>query len=294
MPDNTSVDLRLTAGIPAVSVDSTQLAQVLMNLAANARDAMPRGGTLTIATSVVDVDDRIGTSHAGLRPGKYVCISVVDSGVGIDPSVLPRVFEPFFTTKPVGQGTGLGLSAVYGIVKQSGGYVQVDSTLGSGTAVIIYLPALDRPVTDPSVEEPALIRGLSGSETVLLVDDEPGVREFMRRVLERHGYTLLTASDGSAALDAVRRYPGHPQVLVTDVEMPGRQGQELVRGLSAQIPNLAVLYMSDYTDRLEELAGPDAVGGEVLQKPFAPEALLRAVRRALDERPPGSSSSIPG
>ncbi len=290
MSEKVNVVMQLGAGLPAVRADSSQLEQALVNLAANARDAMPAGGTLKISTSVVEIDEPAAARHAGLTPGRHVCISVVDSGVGIAPEIAPRVFEPFFTTKPVGHGTGLGLSAVYGIVKQTGGYVFVESTPGSGSVFTIYLPALDVKVpgqVSGDATPPAL---LQGSETVLLVEDETGVREVMRRILQRHGYTVISVEDAAAALDAVKQYPGHVHVLVTDVVMPGQQGPDLARELATLKPELAVLYVSGYADRLEDVLATSVPSAGILHKPFSPEALVRAVRRVVDDRPPRAAS----
>ncbi len=290
MSEKVDVVMQLGTGIPAVKADAAQLEQALVSLAANARDAMPSGGTLRITTSVVDVDDRAANRYVGLRPGRHVCIAVADSGVGISPEILPRVFEPFFTTKPVGQGTGLGLSAVYGTVKQSGGYVYVESAPNSGSVFTIYMPALDVPVPDQVSVNAEVPDQRPGTETVLLVEDEAGVREVMRRILERHGYTVISVEDATAALEAVRRYPGPVHVLVTDVVMPGRQGPELARELTQLKPELAVLFVSGYADRLDDVPGLTEPSGAILQKPFSPEALVRAVREVVEARSPRTAS----
>ncbi len=291
MSERIAVELRLSPDLPVVKVDSSQLSRALVNIAVNARDAMPSGGTMVVSTSVAEVDADFAAGHPGLRPGRFVCVAVSDSGAGIPPEVLPRVFEPFFTTKPIGRGTGLGLSAVYGIVKQSDGYIRVESPPGSGATVIIYLPALEGAPASDREEGPADVRTLSGKETVLVVEDEAGVRDFMRRVLERRGYTVLTAANSRDALEIVHRYPGHMDAVVTDVAMPGGEGPELVDALGAIEPGLAVLYVSGHSERMSEVVGPVGRKDGFLHKPFSPEVLLRSVRRILDDRRSGPAAS---
>jgi signal transduction histidine kinase/CheY-like chemotaxis protein len=273
---------RLGAGRGRVKADPTQLEQVLLNLAVNARDAMPDGGRLTIETAPAAP----GGVGAGLPPtgGPGVTLAVRDTGVGMDAEVRSHIFEPFFTTKGPGQGTGLGLAMVYGIVSQSGGLIAVDSEVGRGTAVTIWLPCVEEPAPPAPADERAH-DPLPGGETVLLVEDEPDVRQFAREVLERHGYTVLCAADGEEALTVERAAGVALELLVTDVVMPRRGGPDLAREVAARRPGLKVLYMSGYADAAlgpGYALPPDA---RLLPKPFTPDQLARAVRGVLG--PPG-------
>jgi signal transduction histidine kinase/CheY-like chemotaxis protein len=260
-----------------VKLDPTQATQVLMNLALNARDAMPAGGTLDIATENV----RIAGSDLRNQPpraGDYVRVTVRDSGEGIPPDLLSRIFEPFFTTKEPGRGTGLGLPMVYGIVQQSDGYVFVDSEVGVGTQFTLYFPrTVQRPV---SVAPAALPRDRQGSETLLLVEDEPSLRELSSRVLRQAGYQVLTCGSPQEALDMARHHRGQIDLLLTDIVMPGRSGPALATELQRDRPSLRVMFVSGFTgesrDSLERF-GP----AEVIAKPFTPAALVDRVRSAL-------------
>jgi len=269
----------LAPDLGAVRADAAQLEQVLMNLAVNARDAMPDGGVLTIETRNVTLpapDQR----EAFIQPGPYVLLLVADSGCGMDPETRRRAFEPFFTTKPPGQGTGLGLSTVYGIVKQSGGYILVDSEPGAGTRMRVYLPRVD---ADPAGDAPDEVAAAipRGSETLLLVEDEDGVRELVAEWLGSHGYRVLAAASGAEAVELARRHDGPIHLLVADVVMPGMGGPELASRLEPDRPGMRVVYVSGYAE--------DATGDERLtasraafvQKPFALDHLVRTIGRVL-------------
>ncbi|MCW8132104.1 MAG: PAS domain S-box protein [Planctomycetota bacterium] len=270
-------ETRLDPRLRKVKADSSQVEQVIMNLVLNARDAMPKGGVLSIETGNIDVL----TASGDLAPGPYVCITVSDTGVGMDAKTCARIFEPFFTTKEVGKGTGLGLAMVYGIVKQSGGVIQVDSEPGKGTRFHIYLPeARDPSAPTSSSHMPAIATG--GTESILLVEDEDGVRNLLFEFLCTKGYQVIPAMDGQDALELARRTQGPIHLLVTDVVMPRMGGPELARVLKAERPELAVLFTSGYTgDQITSQGdlGPEA---EFLQKPFSPEVLASKVRGMLD------------
>ncbi len=265
-----------------VLADPGQIDQILLNLAINARDAMPKGGTLTLETADADLrDDDSATERPAIRPGRYVMLAVSDTGVGIDAETQRRIFEPFFTTKPVGQGTGLGLATVYGIVKQSDGYIWVYSEPGLGTTFKIYLPRVDE-LPDDSVPGAPTAVAVGGSETILLVEDNPALREMTRRHLEAKGYTVLVAVDGAAALALAGAQPEPIDLLLTDVVMPNLGGGELAQRLTASRPGLAVLFMSGYTDGAITQQGVLAEGVALLEKPFSGERLALRVREMLD------------
>jgi PAS domain S-box-containing protein len=266
-----------------VRVDPGQFEQVIMNLAVNARDAMPGGGRLTIETGNAEMDEAYVQTHAFGRPGRYVTLAVSDSGVGMDETTKAHIFEPFFTTKEVGKGTGLGLATVYGIVKQGGGFISVYSEVGRGTTFKIYLPRTDEPVEHLDTATPT--SSLRGTETLLVVDDAPAVRMAVRGVLERHGYTILEAPTGEAALQLAAKHRGALDLLITDVVMPGMSGRDVARSLSTERPGLKVLYMSGYTDDTIVRHGMLEPGVRFVQKPFAPDALAQLVRQVLDAPP---------
>jgi PAS domain S-box-containing protein len=274
--------LSLSEGIESVKADPGRIEQALLNLAVNARDAMPDGGTLAISTSVVELDEVYSRQHIGSRPGRYVMLAVSDTGCGMDPETRTRVFEPFFTTKEVGKGTGLGLSMVYGIVKQSGGYIWVYSELGLGTTFKIYLPATEAP---PETLQPRPAPSVpTGTETILLVEDEDGVRELLEEILSAQGYRVLAASRGVEALQISELLDEEIQVLVTDVVMPHMSGHELAMRLRARRPALRVLYLSGYTDDAIAHHGIVEVDASFLQKPFTRAALATKVREVLAPR----------
>jgi PAS domain S-box-containing protein len=263
-----------------IMADPGQLEQVLMNLAVNARDAMPDGGVVTIETSNVKMDAASAQAHFPLKPGPYVLLTFSDTGVGMDAETQARIFEPFFTTKEVGKGTGLGLAMVYGIVKQSGGYIWVSSDVGKGTTFRIYLPRTEVEVVDPSSGR-GRPEALRGTETLLLAEDDDSVRELVRNVLRENGYKVLEASRGEEALELSELFAGKIDLLVTDVVMPQMNGRELARQLLNQRPQTKVLYISGYADNAVFYPGGLDAGGAFLQKPFTPEALTRKVREVL-------------
>ncbi|MBI5709521.1 MAG: PAS domain S-box protein [Candidatus Eisenbacteria bacterium] len=270
----------LAARLEKVKVDPGQMDQVLMNLAVNARDAMPAGGTLTIETANVELAGATERDGVTLEPGSYVMLAVSDTGCGMTPEVRARIFEPFFTTKGTGKGTGLGLAMVYGIVRQSGGHVWVYSESGQGTTFKIYLPCHAAEVSGdaPAPEE----KPGRGAEIILLVEDEPQVRGLAREVLAGQGYRVLEAADGPEALMLSERFSGAIHLLVTDVVMPRMNGRELAESLAKQRPEMKLLYTSGYTDRGVVESG--TLGGDAafLQKPFTPDSLARKVRELLD------------
>ena len=265
----------------AVRADPGQIEQVIMNLAVNACDAMLDGGTLIIETANVQIGPGHEQEQAPTAPGRYVVLTVRDTGMGMSATTQAHIFEPFFTTKERGKGTGLGLSTVYGIVKQSEGYVWLESEPGRGTTFKVYLPRVDAPV---GVKAPAPdhTASLGGDETILVVEDQEPVRRLTRRVLEAQGYAVLAAADGPEALEVAERHTGTIHILVTDVVMPGMSGREVGRRLAAGRPGMRVLYVSGYADDLIVSHGVLEPGLSFLQKPFTPEALARRVREVLD------------
>jgi PAS domain S-box-containing protein len=271
----------LDEGLGLVKADPGQLEQVVMNLAVNARDAMPRGGRLVLQTSNADVDESMARQRAVFQPGRYVLLSVSDTGIGMDEEVRTHLFEPFFTTKEKGKGTGLGLATVYGIVKQSGGYIWVYSEPGRGSTFKIYLPRVDEaePETRPAAVE---LETLRGTETVLVVEDEESLRQLMCEFLRQSGYTVLEAGDATSALAVAARH-AEISLLVTDVVLPGRSGRELAETLQKKRPQLKVVYVSGHTDDAMLRHGIDDPGVAFLQKPFSRDAFLRKVRATLDE-----------
>jgi CheY-like chemotaxis protein len=276
------IDLRLglSRDLGQVNVDSGRIEQVIMNLAVNSRDAMPRGGALTIQTSNVNLDGDYAAAHAGARAGNYVMLAVSDTGSGMDAATQSRLFEPFFTTKAQGRGTGLGLSIVFGIVRQSGGSLEVSSEPGSGTCVKIYLPRVEQPAV-PEIESPA-VAAERGTETILLVEDEDMVRKLVRETLEHEGYHILEAATPEQAGRICRNFNGKIHLMITDVVMPKENGQALAARLGEVRPDMKVLYMSGYTD--SEVLIDAIPQSEFLQKPFTPAALALKVRRVLQPR----------
>jgi nitrogen-specific signal transduction histidine kinase/CheY-like chemotaxis protein len=276
------VTLLLDSRLGQVRADPGQLEQVLLNLAINARDAMPRGGRLSVETSAVELTERSGLVAHGVavRPGPYALLAVSDTGHGMDKSTLAHVFEPFFTTKGVGQGTGLGLATVYGIVKQSDGYVWAYSEPGRGTTIKIYLPVTEaRPET--ATEEPAS-QAIAAGELVLVVEDEAQVRTIAARSLSEAGYRVLVAENGEQALELLSRNGDRPALALVDVVMPGMSGSELAVEIGRLAPGVPVLFTSGYTDGEILRRGLLEPGAAFLAKPFSPEALVRAVRGRLE------------
>jgi PAS domain S-box-containing protein len=269
----------------AVRADPGQIDQVIMNLAVNARDAMPQGGKLTIETANVALDEAFVRTHSPLTAGEYVMLAISDTGVGMDVDTQSRIFEPFFTTKGA-KGTGLGLSTVYGIVKQSGGFIFVDSQPQRGTAFRAYFPRVDgREDAAAAQDSLGLPHADRGQETILLVEDEGNLRRLARQYLETQGYKILEAEDGAAALQIVDGYRGKIDLLLTDVIMPGMNGRELAAQIANLLPSMRVLYMSGYTENAVGHDGTIDVGVTLLQKPFSLPALKECVREVLDSEP---------
>jgi nitrogen-specific signal transduction histidine kinase/CheY-like chemotaxis protein len=272
----------LGPGTGLVEIDPGQVQQVLMNLAANARDAMPHGGQLTIETRTTRLTDLDVRTRPALRPGEYVTLTVCDTGTGMDEATLARVFEPFFTTKAEGKGTGLGLAVVHGIVSQNRGHCEVVSKVGVGTKFVIYLPRID----EPQPPEPAA--GLCssmppGRETILLVEDEDAVRALARHILLSCGYTVLESSDGAEAVRLADTHDGPIHLLASDVVMPHMGGRDLAARMAARNPGLKVLFLSGYANDPAFRKAVSTTAVDFLQKPFAPQELAQRVRRLLDE-----------
>jgi CheY-like chemotaxis protein len=280
--EHIDVVVRTPPEIGHVKADPGQIEQVILNLAINARDAMPDGGTLLLELMDVELDESYTRQHVDASPGPHVMLVVSDSGGGMDAATAARVFEPFFTTKPKGQGTGLGLSTVHGIVKQSGGIIGVYSEPGRGTAFKVYLPRVDAPIDVTPAATAAETR--HGSETILLLEDEEAVRALAERVLEQHGYRVLAAATPGEALGLAAGYKGGLHLLLSDVVLPGMSGPSLAEKLLAAHPGLSVLYMSGYTDGAIVQNGVLERDTPFIQKPFTPDALLRRVRGVLDKR----------
>jgi PAS domain S-box-containing protein len=279
----------LAPDLAYVLADQGHIEQIMVNLAVNARDAMPGGGRLIIETGNIDVDEAYAATHANLSTGHYAAMKVSDNGPGMPPEVADHAFEPFFTTKPKGEGSGLGLATIYGIVTQAGGNVRIYSEPGIGTTITVLLPVTDQP---SAAEEQRSDGGESGgSELVLLVEDEPALREVARRILTRNSYRVITASDGLEAIRAVRSCQDHIDLLLTDVIMPGMQGREVAQQVRQLQPDVAVLYMSGYTEGLLSAQGVLQPGINLIEKPFNEKSLLRKVRETLHARQP---ALIPG
>jgi two-component system, cell cycle sensor histidine kinase and response regulator CckA len=274
---------RLATPLDLVRVDPWQIEQILLNLALNARDAMPHGGRLTVETAHAHLDAQWVAQHPVASEGPHVMLVISDTGIGMDENVQAHLFEPFFTTKERGKGTGLGLATVYGIVKQSGGSIVVQSEPQRGATFRIFLPR-----TEPSADLPSATRptpqSLGGTETILLVQDQPDVRAVTRDTLARHGYTVLAAANGARALSILEHYAGEVHLVLTEVVMPGMSGRDLAKQLITRRPDLRVLYTSGYADDTNALHGALEAGTAFIQKPFTPTVLLQAVRDLLDAR----------
>jgi two-component system, cell cycle sensor histidine kinase and response regulator CckA len=280
--ENVDVVLRLDPQLRRVAADPGQLEQVIMNLAINACDAMPQGGRLTIRTSNVELDEAYAWSQADVQPGAYALLAVTDSCQGMTAEVRARLFEPFFTTKDVGKGTGLGLTTVHGIIRQSGGHIEVDSQPGLGSTFKVYLPqVMETARAGPHTAEAGKFPG--GTETILVVEDEDVVRNLTRTVLQRYGYVVLEATDGVEALGLCERHAGTIDLLLTDVVMPHMNGRELAQHVTRLRPGIRVLYVSGYTGFIDDARTLLESGAAFLQKPFAPDVLARQVREMLDK-----------
>jgi CheY-like chemotaxis protein len=272
----------LAEDLGRVKTDPGQIQQVIMNLAVNARDAMPNGGKLTIETAHVELDEAYAHAHVAVTPGRYVMLSVSDTGLGMSAEVRDQIFEPFFTTKERDKGTGLGLSTVYGIVKQSGGNIWVYSEPGKGSTFKIYLPRVDEPLEE--VREAVVRTELPrGSETILLVEDEKEVLKIASRILKRQGYRILEAASGEEALKICKENREPIHLLLTDVVMPQMSGRQLKDQLERACENFKVLYMSGYTDNAIVHHGVLERGVNYIQKPFTLDGLARKVREVLDK-----------
>ncbi len=279
--EDIQVNLMLDPAIGQVKADPGQIEQVVMNLAVNARDAMPDGGKLTIQTANAVLDSVFARDHPGSVPGQYVVLIVTDTGIGMDPEIQAQIFEPFFTTKGRDKGTGLGLATVYGVVKQSNGYVTVESEKGKGASFTIYLPRIEQPVAAKSDDLPAPVT-VGGSETVLLVEDAKPLRLLVQLFLKENGYQVLAAVDGSEAEQLAAQNPGPIHLLLTDVVMPGINGRVLAERLALKYPAMKVLYMSGYTDSFIAGHGVLEEGMHLLHKPFTEEVLMHKIRELLD------------
>jgi two-component system cell cycle sensor histidine kinase/response regulator CckA len=280
--EDVELQVSLSSSLGMVKADPGQIEQVIMNLAVNARDAMPRGGKLTLETRSHVIDESYAREHAVVHAGQYAMIAVSDTGMGMDAETVSHIFEPFFTTKEIGKGTGLGLSTVYGIVKQSGGYIWVYSEPGRGTSFKIYLPIVRGGTTDEAGGRPTLTPTYRGTETILLVEDEDGVRALIREVLQRHGYRVIDTRNGPEATQACERHEGEIHMLLTDVVLAQITGTDLARQLSPMRPRMKVLFISGYTEEAIVHQGVLEEGTAFLQKPFTPNVLARKVREVLD------------
>jgi PAS domain S-box-containing protein len=284
MDERIDMVTRVKDDIGKVKADPAQVEQVIMNLVVNARDAMPEGGRLVVETCNVELDANYAVDHVSVKPGRYVMLAVSDTGVGMDRQTVAHIFEPFFTTKESGRGTGLGLSTVYGIVKQSGGYIWVYSEPGKGSSFKVYLPRVDE-VPDAAAAAQAAPRAQRGTETILIVEDEEAVRELIQTVLTEKGYEVISSLDPRHAEQIAASFPGEIHLLLTDMVMPGTSGRELAGRVSARRRSIRVLFMSGYTDNVITSGGMLEEGLAFLQKPFSPGALVQKVREVLSQTP---------
>jgi PAS domain S-box-containing protein len=280
MGDDVQIILRHGADTAVVESDPAQLDQIVLNIAVNARDAMPRGGKLILETSLQEFDVALAEQHPPMKPGKYVLLAVSDTGTGMDATTLSQIFEPFFTTKETGKGTGLGLATVYGIVKQSGGHIWVYSEVGRGTTFKIYLPAADHKMVTAPAESQALPPKAHG-KTILIVEDDALMRSLTRQMLEEHGYEVIEAEDGKSALGRLNSPGVSIDIVLTDVVMRGMSGPELALELIQRYPAIKVVYMSGYTGELIEQNGNSMHGKAMLDKPFTRATLLKTLHEAL-------------
>jgi len=281
MGDDVEITLLPGSATAIVEADPGHLDQIVVNLAVNARDAMPHGGKLIIETSAIEFDEVFAREHPPMTAGRYVMLAISDNGIGMSEETRSRIFEPFFTTKDIGKGTGLGLATVYGIVKQSGGHIWVYSELDRGTTFKIYLPCADAKLGKASDATPAdALPPRRDGTTILLAEDEPVMRQLMRKMLEEHGYKVMDAANGTAALEAIEKNNGDVAITLTDVVMKGMSGPELALRLIDKHPGMKVVYMSGYTGELVANQGID-VGIRLLEKPFTRRSLLKTLDAAL-------------
>ena len=289
--ENIEISIKQSADLKAIKADHGQIEQIIVNLAVNARDAMPNGGKLLIETTNVELDDIYVRQHPYAKKGHYVMLAVSDTGSGMTKEIQAKIFEPFFTTKTIGKGTGLGLATVYGIVKQSEGYISVYSEVGEGTTFRIYFPQIeaiaDLPRANPAPSRPLL----GGKETILLVEDEDSLREVTRDFLQGSGYKVLEAQNGQSAVDIAKRHRGPIDLLLTDVIMPGMSGRQLADQLIPARPEMKLVFMSGYTQDLISHHGVLDPGTVLLEKPFGVESLLRKIREVLDHEPSQTTDS---
>jgi two-component system, cell cycle sensor histidine kinase and response regulator CckA len=275
------VKMVLAPDLQITRADPSQIEQVVMNLCFNARDAMPKGGQLLIETRNIDLDGYFCKQHADTQPGRYIQLSVCDTGVGMDATTMERIFEPFFTTKEIGKGTGLGLATVMGIVKQHGGLLDVYSEPGKGTAFRVYLPAIDGVAEPPHQMNDAPVRG--GTETILVAEDHDGMREMAQQILESLGYQLLLARDGKEAVDLFGAHRNSISLVLLDVIMPKLDGIDTYEQMCKAKPSVPVIFTSGYSDHGPMLASLTQKGATILQKPYGSKVLARRVRELLDE-----------
>ena len=279
--ENIEIAISLEPLLGCVKADPGQLEQILLNLAVNARDAMPRGGKLTIGASNVELDNSYRDDHLVVIPGRYVMLAVEDTGCGMNRETQSRIFDPFFTTKEVGKGTGLGLATVYGIVKQSGGYIWVYSELDKGTVFKIYLPLVEQSAQPVEKKQPET--SLRGSETILLAEDTDSLREMAKEYLESVGYTVIESASGRDALQKANEFDGAIHLLLTDVVMPEMSGSALAAELVSIRPGIRIIFTSGYTDDAIARQGILDPAAAFVQKPYRPKALARKIREVLDE-----------
>jgi CheY-like chemotaxis protein len=284
--DDINLVMHLDAGLGRVKADPAQMEQVIMNLVFNARDAMPSGGTLTIETANVELDDSWSSRHAGVKAGPHVMLSVSDTGHGMNEETQSHIFEPFFTTKDRTKGTGLGLASVYGTVRQSGGCVTVASQPDEGTTFKIYIPAVEEAVQETEVPVVATPEPEQGAETILVVEDDDAVRRMTREFLKIKGYTVIEANNAGSAIQLMERHKDGIDLVLTDVLMPGMKGRELVERLAEIRADLKVLYMSAYTEDAAINIGVLSPGTEFIEKPFSPDDLASKVRDVLKRGAP--------
>lgn len=281
--ENIEIQMILGSEVGLVKADPGQLEHVIMNLAINACDAMPAGGDFVLETTDLEISELQAQFNPAIPPGNYVRLLVKDTGCGMNEETLSHLFEPFFTTKERGKGTGLGLFTAYGIIRQSGGYIEVKSVLGEGTTFMIYLPVI-QDAEAISHSQTMVSTAVVGHETILVIEDEPAVRALVSEVLESVGYTVLAAAQGQAAIELSRQYAGRIDLVVSDVRMPGLSGYDVVERLRLLRPEMPVLFMSAYNDDARVMAASESAAFAYLQKPFTPDALIRRVRECLDQR----------